>query len=1507
MAPYNSHYGNHYDPVGSQHNQQHHQSHYTGSSQQPASQQRSTTQTPQPQSSAPPGYQPSYTSGYTNQQSYYNNYQSTESRAAETLSHLSAQEHPTTSSTRPTSTPYDTNTRAESSWNTSDRPSTHQRDTSTSWHNADRRAANPSPLYQQEHRPASTASNYSPAQSYTQPASNTGTYSYSSYSQSEQPRAQTSTTNQSTSYDYSASNFRASSPYLARQQQQQPTAPRSSISSVASTAPRDHHLTSTASHPVANVSQPRAPSVTPSSIQQRASSSYARQSHPPDQGYGSGPTTVDPTQVYDPWPEQQRKLAEARRKAEAEEKRRAEEEARIKAEEEAKRKAEEEVKRKAEEEARKKAEEEARQKAEEEAKRKAEEEAKRKVEEEARRKVEEERKAEEKRKEDAKRAESLRLAREIANQEEAKRRQYQQLQNMQGQQPQTQVRPAVTTVQDTRRMMAAAMAGIPPSTVGEEGGNLESEMAAIFRRMRDLNQADPQMFARMWETERQAHLTKAQGTTQSPAPAAAPVPVAAPARPSQGPARPVFTPASAQTPQAPQASMVSAPPTQPHVPAPHPATAGPSSHAPSIARKQTAPPSVPPAGGGGPNAIWPPGKKATLAETATKWLNARKENLNKLVSVEAIHALLAPNPSYMTLCESLERMGLNVDRAQFARALLSVVPDAAKANNHNKPTSPALPSVQPPPAVIASSSNNASQPGSAAKKQWPNIGKFPGQRGRPSRAAVAALQDRGNVVDLTGRDSVPPTNSGPPVSQPYHSGHHPNDAPTVNYQSDFHWAPPVDDAPDYNSAYTPPQQAQPSQAAAIQNLQAQHRKYSSPYFQPQGQAANVVRPTPPPAVPRPPPANKGEAARKRNFAELVDMSAMNSDSDEDMPPAKQANTGQYDMGLTTDQVNNVHSNGHFNPTAPAAPVNLQQYYFNGHMYPTYIPTGAPQTSAAAAARPMIISKHVELKHHTLVEPVRRAKVARKSRYDPRTICRDVLLATGRHPDMRPLNQHLNVMHNFLKNHSEGVELDKFDLETIRWDLIDPGEPIIEPLEPAEADRESTISEERNIATDADDEGGSEDEGGAPLTSDVPPAVTITDRASTSEDTPAPSASIRRASMNQVVAVEINTNKGNAGRTRKPFPKAKGRQPRKSLPVTASATFTNGRSPAKPSTRRHTDLHQRATSSIVPDTPRNKQNSTNMSSTPVSTQPIGYSAFRSQVTEFDENGNPIKKKGRPVGWRKSIHSKAALAAATGQSGDGVTPSASKSSAAQRTSRPQAAPSYAPPKQRRARQPKPAVAVESKEPEVEFNVFKCEWEDCGSELHNIDTLRKHVIKIHGKKTSEDDYECAWSACFKEDEITAFDDMGSWMAHMENEHIKPITHKLGDGPRAGLSDHNSEISDAYLSDSRGRLVTPIISMVPPKKDTKEWRHQQAREADAIRLSNLTGTKLNDEKLLQQMEEKYRIVGPAMMRAGSTLMTAERRRNFLHDEDFYEVVDPNEGPGYPPDSPTFGWAPGV
>jgi len=114
---------------------------------------------------------------------------------------------------------------------------------------------------------------------------------------------------------------------------------------------------------------------------------------------------------------------------------------------------------------------------------------------------------------------------------------------------------------------------------------------------------------------------------------------------------------------------------------------------------------------------------------------------------------------------------------------------------------------------------------------------------------------------------------------------------------------------------------------------------------------------------------------------------------------------------------------------------------------------------------------------------------------------------------------------------------------------------------------------------------------------------------------------------------------------------------------------------------------------------------------------------------------------------------------------------------------------------------------------------------------------------------------------------------------------------------SDDYSEKSDAYLSDSHGRLVTPIISMEPRKQGSKDWQAQQAAEAAARRLSNLTGSKLNDEKLLQQMEEKKRIVGPALTKAGSVLFTEERKRNFLDNEEFFEVVNTEGAPAYPPE----------
>ena len=79
----------------------------------------------------------------------------------------------------------------------------------------------------------------------------------------------------------------------------------------------------------------------------------------------------------------------------------------------------------------------------------------------------------------------------------------------------------------------------------------------------------------------------------------------------------------------------------------------------------------------------------------------------------------------------------------------------------------------------------------------------------------------------------------------------------------------------------------------------------------------------------------------------------------------------------------------------------------------------------------------------------------------------------------------------------------------------------------------------------------------------------------------------------------------------------------------------------------------------------------------------------------------------------------------------------------------------------------------------------------------------------------------------------------------------------------------------------------MAPLKQGTKEWARQQERARAAHRLTTLTGVKLEDEKMLQQLEEMKRAVGPCLTQAGARLATDERRKNFLGDEDYCDIVD--------------------
>ena len=74
-----------------------------------------------------------------------------------------------------------------------------------------------------------------------------------------------------------------------------------------------------------------------------------------------------------------------------------------------------------------------------------------------------------------------------------------------------------------------------------------------------------------------------------------------------------------------------------------------------------------------------------------------------------------------------------------------------------------------------------------------------------------------------------------------------------------------------------------------------------------------------------------------------------------------------------------------------------------------------------------------LQEEGIVRPIHKRKDAlRRSKYNPETICRDVLLAMGKHPNMVPLNAHLDILRENFK-----IVGRKSNMSTFRWDIVDP--------------------------------------------------------------------------------------------------------------------------------------------------------------------------------------------------------------------------------------------------------------------------------------------------------------------------------------------------------------------------------------------------------------------------------------------------------------------------------------
>ena len=181
------------------------------------------------------------------------------------------------------------------------------------------------------------------------------------------------------------------------------------------------------------------------------------------------------------------------------------------------------------------------------------------------------------------------------------------------------------------------------------------------------------------------------------------------------------------------------------------------------------------------------------------------------------------------------------------------------------------------------------------------------------------------------------------------------------------------------------------------------------------------------------PSNKKDMAKKRTFAEIIDLTQHISDDDDSY------------------QHENINANG-----TSVKPSN--ENYANQQPLISDINSAqvTDEETMDLSKFKHALSQRDLLQSETVVRPMnKRNDALRRDSYNAKTIARDILLASGKHPTMAPLNYHLDILRKKFRHVDNNS-----DLTTFKWDLVDPGEPI------------KTVDDAIN---DADDEGAALDE------------------------------------------------------------------------------------------------------------------------------------------------------------------------------------------------------------------------------------------------------------------------------------------------------------------------------------------------------------------------------------------------------------------------------------------------
>ena len=232
-------------------------------------------------------------------------------------------------------------------------------------------------------------------------------------------------------------------------------------------------------------------------------------------------------------------------------------------------------------------------------------------------------------------------------------------------------------------------------------------------------------------------------------------------------------------------------------------------------------------------------------------------------------------------------------------------------------------------------------------------------------------------------------------------------------------------------------------------------------------------------------------------------------------------------------------------------------------------------------------------------------------------------------------------------------------------------------------------------------------------------------------------------------------------------------------------------------------------------------------------------------------------------------------------------------------------------------------------VKTHVYQCAMKGCGSELHNLATLRKHIRK-HLTGDEHRGYECWWRRCPTHDRnnegqvvhTVRFPTAEELYDHVQEDHIEPIAMRYGDGPSTVYSGKQESRASLDLSrflfnpvnvnfpsghEARTRLTDPqtveanaarylnnasdeVVTYTSSSKTVKDYASDTLIlpvEKDPHRsFEKVHGNRdLNDVKsateILRAMEARKAKI-PGIERGGCILVTPERRKTLDQEDDF-------------------------